>query len=112
VIKWGLILAVIAALLWYGSNYKGKLTDAGRNAGTKVMTEAKDHAMHALENEVDDAHWEGNADGSFTVRTQSLEIRGKSGAKKVRVTFRGQSFEMDFEGAVQRLVEQAKKKGS
>jgi len=112
VIKWGLILAVLAALLWYGASYRGRVADAGRSAGTKMATQARDHAMHAIENEVDQARWEGKADGSFTVRTKSLKVEGKPGVKKVRVTFHGQSFEMDLEGAVAHLVEQAKKQSS
>jgi hypothetical protein len=55
VIKWGLILAVVAALLWYGASYRGRVADAGRSAGNKMASEARDHAMNAIENEVDQA---------------------------------------------------------
>lgn len=109
VIKWVIVLAVVAGLFFYGASYKDQLLELGTTVGAKVVTEAKTQAMNAISEEVKDAKYMQNPDGSFTVSTKSVKVDGKPGAGDVQVTFMNQTFTVKVEGVVKNLIEQAKK---
>jgi hypothetical protein len=105
VVKWVIVLAVIAGLYFYGASYKDQLLDIG----TAVSAEAKNQAVKAFSNEMKDAQYKQNPDGTFTVTTKSLKLDGNPGSNEVKVTFMNQTFTMKMDDAVNALVEQAKK---
>ncbi|WP_028547327.1 hypothetical protein [Paenibacillus sp. UNC451MF] len=105
VVKWIIVLAVIAGLFYYGANYKDQLLDVG----TAVTTEAKNQAIKAISGEMKDAEYKQNPDGTFTVTTKSLKLEGNPGSNEVKVTFMNQTFTMKMDEVVNALIEQAKK---
>lgn len=105
VVKWVIVLAVIAGLFYYGANYKDQLMDMG----TAVTAEAKNQAIKAISGEMKDAQYKQNPDGTFTVTTKSLKLDGNPGSNEVKVTFMNQTFTMKMDDVVNALIEQAKK---
>ncbi|MCR8629916.1 hypothetical protein [Paenibacillus radicis (ex Xue et al. 2023)] len=105
VVKWVIVLAVLAGLFFYGASYKDQLLDIG----AAVSTEAKNQAVKAFSNEMKEAQYKQNSDGTFTVTTKSLKLDGNPSSNEVKVTFMNQTFTMKMDEAVNALIEQAKK---
>ncbi|CAG7647124.1 hypothetical protein ACFQI7_19795 [Paenibacillus allorhizosphaerae] len=109
VIKWVIVLAIVAGLFFYGASYKDQLLELGTTVGAKVAAEAKTQAMNAISAEVKEAKYTQNADGSFTITTKSVKVDGKPGAGEVQVTFMNQTFNVKVDEMVKTFIEQAKK---
>ena len=109
VIKWVIVLAIVAGLFFYGASYKDQLLELGTTVGAKVAAEAKTQAMNAISQEVKEAKYSQNADGSFTIMTKSVKVEGKPGAAEVQVTFMNQTFTVKVDDMVKTFIEQAKK---
>ncbi|CAG7616355.1 hypothetical protein PAESOLCIP111_01896 [Paenibacillus solanacearum] len=109
VIKWVIVLAIVAGLFFYGASYKDQLLELGTTVGAKVAAEAKTQAMNAIGQEVKEAKYSQNADGSFTIMTKSVKVEGKPGAAEVQVTFMNQTFTVKVDDMVKTFIEQAKK---
>lgn len=112
VVKWVVILAIIAGVLVYGSNYKDTLSNikdtVSQAAGSAVAREVQDQAAKAITNEAKEAKYTKNADGSYTIRTKTIQLDGKPGSTDVKVTVAGQSFNLKADAAVQAFIDQAK----
>ncbi|PZE21281.1 hypothetical protein [Paenibacillus xerothermodurans] len=106
VIKWVIVLAVLAGLYFYGASYTDQLLDIG----TAVSAEVKNQAVKAFAAEMQHAQYKHNADGTYTVTTKSLKLEGSPGSNEMRVTFMDQTFTIKADAAVQALIEQAKNK--
>jgi hypothetical protein len=104
VIKWVIVVAILAGLYFYGASYKDQLI----NLGATVTTEAKNQAIKVVSSEMKDAQYKQNADGTYTVMTKSLRVDGKPGASEVNVTFMNQTFTMKLDDMLKALIEQAK----
>jgi hypothetical protein len=89
VVKWVLIIAVIAGLYYYGASYKDQLLELGTTVGAQAATE--------------------NPDGTFTVMTKSVRLDGKPGDSDVKVTFMNSTFTVKMDDVIKPLVDQAKK---
>lgn len=109
VVKWVIVLAIVAAVYFYGASYKDQLLELGTTVGARVADEAKTQAMKAVSDEMKEAQYKQNADGSYTVSTKSLKLNGKPGSADVQVTFMGQTFTVKADAAIQALIDQAKK---
>lgn len=111
-VKWAVILAIVAGLAVYGASYKDKLTnikDAVVESAAAMVTEnVKEQAAGAIRNEAKEAKFTSNADGSFTIKTKTVQVDGKPGSDTVKVTIAGQSFDMKVVDAVQAFIDQAK----
>ncbi|OXM87168.1 hypothetical protein [Paenibacillus rigui] len=105
VVKWIIVLAVLAGLFFYGASYKDQLMDIG----TTVTAEVKSQAVKVVAGEMKEAQYKQNADGSFTVTTKSVRLDGKPGSSEVKVTFMNQTFTMKVDDVLNGLIEQAKK---
>jgi hypothetical protein len=105
VIKWVIVLALLAGLFFYGASYKDQLL----NLGTTVTTEAKNQAIKVVTGEMNDAQYKLNADGTYTVTTKSARLDGKPGSSEVKVTFMNQTFTVQMSDVLNALIEQAKK---
>ncbi|MCR8645302.1 hypothetical protein NV379_21835 [Paenibacillus sp. N1-5-1-14] len=103
VLKWVIVFAVIAGVVIYGVQYTDTLT----TVGTSVVNEIKSQAVKALGDDLKDAKYVANKDGSFEVSTKNLKIEGKAGSNELQVTFLGQTFKMEADTAVKALIEQA-----
>lgn len=109
VVKWVVVLAVLAGLFFYGASYKDQILELGTTVGAKVATEVKDQAVKSIADEMKDAKYKQNADGSFTVTTKSVKLEGKPGSSDVQVTFMNQTFTMKLDNVLRGFIDQAKK---
>jgi hypothetical protein len=107
-VKWILVLAVVAFVLYYGSNYVGDLGDLKTTVGNAVAGEAKQQLTNAIVGEGKDAKYTKNADGSYTINTKNIKLDGKPGADEVKVTFLGQSYTVSINKTIQKFIDQAK----
>lgn len=108
VIKWVIILAIVAAVYFYGASYKDQLLEYGSALGTKVAADVKNQALKTVTEEAKEAKYTQNPDGTFTVKTKSVRIDGKPGASDVQVTFMNQTFTLKVDDVLKRFIEQAK----
>ena len=106
VVKWLIVVAILAGVVIYS----GYSLDDVRSIGTKVADSVKQEAITAMAGEAKDATFTTNSDGTFSVKTNNLELTGKPGAGEVKVSFRGTSLgSWKIDEAIQALITQAKK---
>lgn len=108
VVKWIIILVLLAAVAIYGYNYKDQLADVVQGAVSTIGATAQDQLTKALKDEVKEAKYVKNADGSYTVKSKTVQIDGKPGSNDVKVTIAGQSFTIKADEALQKFIDQAK----
>ncbi|MED4603341.1 hypothetical protein P9314_22200 [Paenibacillus validus] len=109
VMKWILVLAVLAGLFYYGANYKDQLLEFGTTVGAQAAAEVKAQLARTFSEEIKEAKYAANPDGSFTVTTKSIKLEGKAGEGDVKVTFMNQTFTVKMDDVIKGLIDQAKK---
>ncbi|AJE52553.1 hypothetical protein NS115_05770 [Paenibacillus jamilae] len=108
-VKWLIVIVVIAGLLVYsGISFE--------QVG-KVVTQAKDDAINKVQSEAlnmmikegKNAKYTSNGDGTFTVTSSNLEVKGPFEGDKVKVWFQGMSLgEWSMSDTVKKYIESAK----
>jgi hypothetical protein len=109
-VKWILVLAVIAAVVYYGSTYADKLTGLKTTLGNAVADEAKQQLTNAIVGEGKDADYIKHADGSYTIHTKNIKLDGKPGSDQAEVSFMGQSYKVTINKTIQKFIDEAKHK--
>jgi hypothetical protein len=104
VAKWLLIVAIIAGVAYYGFDYTEKL----KEVGGQVMDYALQQAFDYMAGDAENAEYTADDDGGFTIRSEHLTIRGKLGSDEVVITFKGQSFTLKINDAIQAYIDRAK----
>jgi hypothetical protein len=107
-VKWILVLAVIGAVLYYGSTYAGELSNLKTTLGTAVANEAKQQITNAIVGEGKDADYVKHSDGSFTIHTKNIKLDGKPGSDEAEVSFLGQSYKVSINKTIQKFIDEAK----
>ncbi|MBD3920183.1 hypothetical protein H8B09_15565 [Paenibacillus sp. PR3] len=85
VVKWALVAIVVIGVI----AYSGYSLEDVKSLGDKVADSVKQEAITAMAGEASEATYTKNSDGSFTVKTDNLELTGKPNADEVEVKFRG-----------------------
>ncbi|MFD2613744.1 hypothetical protein [Paenibacillus gansuensis] len=112
VLKWVLVLALVAGVYFYGADYIGNIKDIGalKNLGAEVASTLKTEALKAMAGEAADATYQSGGDGTFTITTKNLELKGQAGSDEVNVSFRGQSLgKVKIDDTVRVFIETSKK---
>ncbi|MDF2714648.1 MAG: hypothetical protein K0R28_1573 [Paenibacillus sp.] len=112
VLKWILVLAIVAGLIYYGSTYTDQLKDIGENVAAtakEAVADLKEKALQGLAGK--DAKYKDNGDGTYTITSGSIRLDGKSGSDKVKITIAGVSAEFSLDEALKKAIETAKKNG-
>ncbi|TMV47356.1 hypothetical protein FE783_22420 [Paenibacillus mesophilus] len=112
VLKWILVLAIVAGLIYYGSTYTDQLKDIGENVAATAMeavADLKEKALQGLAGK--DAKYKDNGDGTYTITSGSIRLDGKNGSDKVKITIAGVSAEFSLDEALKKAIETAKKNG-
>jgi hypothetical protein len=109
-VKWILVLAVIAAVLYYGSTYANKLSGLKTTLGNAVADEAKQQLTNAIVGEGKDADYIKHADGSYTIHTKNIKLDGKPGSDQAEISFMGQSYKVSINKTIQKFIDEAKLK--
>lgn len=107
-VKWILVLAVIAAVLYYGSTYVGELSGLKTTLGNVVATEAKQQITSAIVGEGKDADYVKHSDGSYTIHTKNIKLDGKPGSDDAEVSFLGQTYKVSINKTIQKFIDEAK----
>jgi hypothetical protein len=112
VLKWVIVLAIVAGLIYYGVSYTDQLKKIGENVQSGAMETAgriKEEALKTLVGK--DVSYKTNPDGSFVVEGKSVRLEGKPGSDKVKLTVSGVSVEVSIDDAIRNVIEAAKKNG-
>lgn len=106
IVKWVIVLAILAGLFVYGANY----TDQLKEVSGKVIEFAKEEAFNALLGDVDNAEYEEKPDGTFVITTSNghITLSGTKGSDEVEISYRGQSFTFQLGDALQSFIDQVK----
>jgi len=105
VIKWLLIAAIVVGVVFYSGYNLDDLTTAASQASAV----AKDQVIKALAGEAKDAEYTDNADGSYTIKTPSLELSGFPNSGEIAVKMGGVSVgTWKLEGEIREFVIQAR----
>jgi len=108
IMKWLLIIGLAAAILIYGSNYSGEITDNIKEIGAKIANYTKDEAIKAMLGEGESAHYESKADGGFVVTTGGFTLEGAAGSQEAVLSYKGQSITLQLDDTLRAFVDGAK----
>lgn len=112
ILKWVLVIAIVAGLIYYGSTYSDQFKEFGDAvaAGTKeAIGELKEKAVQGIAGK--GAQYKDNGDGTYTVTSGNIRLDGKIGSDKVRVTVAGVSAEFSLDETLKKAIEATKKNG-
>jgi hypothetical protein len=116
VVKWVVVIAILVFVAVY-SGYTiddlKKISDqvvAGVSDGAaKVIADAAEEAVKTMTAEAKEAKYTSNADGSFTIKTKSLELTGKPNDTKVTLLFKGEKIvDLDINDTIQSFIDTAR----
>jgi len=116
VVKWVIVIAILLFIAIY-SGYTiddlkkiGDQVVAGVSDGAaKVMASAAEEAVKTMAAEAKEAKYTSNADGTFTVKTKSLELTGKPNETKVTLKYKGEKImDLDINDTIQTFIDTAK----
>ncbi|RXZ84263.1 hypothetical protein EBB07_04095 [Paenibacillaceae bacterium] len=91
VIKWALVAIIVIVVIVYSGYNLGDLKsqwDEIAAVGSQVADNVKQEALQAMVGEADDALYKTNEDGTYTVTTKNVELKGKAGENEVNVYYR------------------------
>jgi|HigsolmetaAR203D_1030402.scaffolds.fasta_scaffold03114_2 hypothetical protein len=108
VVKWVLVIAIAAGVIYYGANYTEMISDVGG----QVMDFVKEEALEVMVGEAAQAEFRQLGDGAYEVRSRNVTITGDSGSDKVKIEFKGYSFEIDMNDAIRTYIERARANGN
>lgn len=110
VLKWALVAAIIIGVLLYSGYTLDDLNvDKLKSIGEQAAANLKREALEVLAGESTDAVYTADEDGSFTVRTDSLVIKGRIGEDEVTVTYHGAPLgRWKVDDTISSLINQAK----
>lgn len=112
VLKWVIVFAIVAGLIYYGSTYTDKLKDIGENVAAtakEAVNDLKEKAVQGLAGK--DATYKDNGDGTYTVTSGGIRLDGRSGSDKIKITIAGVSAEFTLDDVLKRAIETAKTNG-
>lgn len=105
VVKWAIVAVIVIGVVLYS----GYSMDDLKAIGTKVTDSVKQEAVNAMVGEINDATYTANGDGTFTVKTSTVELTGTPGSGEVAVSFRGAPLgTWKITDTIQALIDQAK----
>ena len=107
VVKWAIVAAVVIGLVLYS----GYTLDDVKEIGAKVMDGAKQEAINMIGN-AKNAEYTVTGDGTYTVKTESIELKGEVGASEVQVSMYGTPYiTLELNGVIQTFIDEAKQNG-
>ncbi len=103
IVKWLLILALVAGIVIYGSSYIGEI----KEIGTKIVDYSKEEAIKAFIGDSSDSSYETTDDGGYVITKGSFSLQGVKGSKDVVLIYKGQSINIKLDDALDKIVEAA-----
>lgn len=103
-LKWVVVIVIVAALFMYGSNY----TDTIKDVSGMIIDHTKEEVLELLSDEIEDADYEESPDGSFKITSKNFIVVGHIDSDEVEVTFRGQTITLKKRDFIERYIEEVK----
>ncbi|MGM0881968.1 MAG: hypothetical protein ACQEXQ_13145 [Bacillota bacterium] len=108
VVKWAIVAAIVLGIVVYS----GYSMDDLKEIGSEFADTVKQEAVNAMVGEAKDATFVTNEDGTFTVKTNNVELTGEPGANEVSISFRGAPLgKWELDSTIQTFIEQARQNG-
>ncbi|WP_422658268.1 hypothetical protein ACK8P5_21455 [Paenibacillus sp. EC2-1] len=108
-IKWALVILIIAGLLIYSGISLEQIGEVVTTVKNEAVDTVKSEAMNIMMKEAKEAKYTSHGDGTFTVKSPNLELKGKSGSTEVEVNFKGVSVgKWDVNESIKEFIAQAK----
>ncbi|MDQ0193869.1 hypothetical protein J2T20_002222 [Paenibacillus wynnii] len=91
VLKWAIVIIIVVGLFIYSGVTMDQLGNAVDKVKEGTVSTLKSEAQEVMLKEAKDAVYTMNDDGTFTITSPNIEVKGTAGQDKVDVTFRGVS---------------------
>ncbi|MNI03997.1 hypothetical protein D3C73_569110 [compost metagenome] len=91
VLKWAIVIVIVVGLFIYSGVTLDQIGNAVNKVTDGTVSTLKKEAQEVMLKEAQEATYTSGGDGSFTITTPNLEVKGAAGEDKVEVTFRGVS---------------------
>ncbi|GAK42508.1 ATPase [Paenibacillus urinalis] len=89
VLKWAIVVVIVAALIIYSGVSFDQIKTVVTDVGTSTMDTLRTEAAELMQKEAAKAEYVVNPDGTFTITSPNVEVNGKQGEDKVKVSVRG-----------------------
>ncbi|OPA80005.1 hypothetical protein BVG16_04430 [Paenibacillus selenitireducens] len=111
VMKWVIVIGIVLGVALYSGYTIDDLNKVVTTVKDDALQTMKDQAMNAMIKEAKNAEFTQHKDGTYSIKTDNLEITGKKNADKVKVSFHGVSLgEMSMnDSTVKAFLDEAKK---
>ncbi|MNC13507.1 hypothetical protein D3C76_17820 [compost metagenome] len=91
VLKWAIVIVIVVGLFIYSGVTLDQIGNAVNKVADGTVSTLKSEAQEVMLKEAKEAKYTSGADGTFTITTPNIEVKGAAGEDKVEVTFRGVS---------------------
>ncbi|WP_211746548.1 hypothetical protein [Paenibacillus sp. Marseille-Q4541] len=91
VLKWAIVLIIVAALLIYSGVSLDQIKNVVTDVGSSTVETVKVEVQELMQKEAEQATYVLHEDGSFTITSPNVEVTGTQGKDKVKVSLRGVS---------------------
>ncbi|MCM3785954.1 hypothetical protein M3231_23570 [Neobacillus mesonae] len=91
VLKWAIVIVIVAALIIYSGVSFEQIKTVVSDVSASTMDTLKAEAAELMQKEAEKAEYVVNEDGTFTITSPNVEVSGKQGEDKVKVSVRGVS---------------------
>ncbi|MBO2943889.1 hypothetical protein JJQ72_07855 [Paenibacillus sp. F411] len=108
-VKWLLVILIAGGLLIYSGISLDRIGEVVSTVKNETVDTVKAEAMTLMMKEAKEAQYTSNKDGTYSIKSPNLELKGESGANEVEVTFRGVPVgTWDVNQSIQEYIGQAK----
>lgn len=112
-VKWILAIVIVAGLLIYSGISLDKIGEVVTTVKDETVDTLKSEAMNMMLKETKEAKYTKNDDGTYTVMTPSVTLKGEKGMETVEVTFKGVPLgEWKINDTIITFIESAQANGS
>lgn len=113
VVKWAIVIIILAALFIYSGVTMDQIGNAVNKVADGTVSTLKSEAQEVMLKEAKDAKYTSGGDGTFTITTPNLEVKGAAGEDKVEVIFRGVSLgKWSITDTTKTFIDEARKNGN
>nr|WP_036698634.1 hypothetical protein [Paenibacillus taiwanensis] len=111
VVKWALVLVIVAAVAVYSGITWNDIDNVVTTVKDETVQQLKDQAMNAMVQEAKKATFSAGADGTYTIKSPNVELKGSTNSSKVKLAFNGVSLgEWEINDTMKLFIDEAKKK--
>ncbi|ASA26488.1 hypothetical protein [Paenibacillus donghaensis] len=110
VLKWAIVIIIVVGLFIYSGVTLDQIGDTVSKVTDGTVSTLKKEAQEVMLNEAKEAKYTSGGDGTFTITSPNLEVKGAANEDKVEVTFRGVSLgKWSITETTQTFIDQARK---